>query len=81
MKKELDPKVFGPVIGALVLLAAIGLFLGLRGQGDRSGPLVPAKYEGGKSFGGGWHPGATQKEMLGGGAPKTPGSDSGTKSP
>jgi len=58
MKKELDPKLIGTIIGLVVVVAALGLYMGIRGQGDRSGPPVIAKYEGGgKSFGAGWRPG------------------------
>ncbi len=81
MKKDIDPKIMGTVIAAVVLVAGVGLYFGLRGQGDRSGPPVQAKYEGGKSMGGGWKPGMSQQQMSGQGGPSVPGAASGTKPP
>jgi len=83
MKKELDPKIVGAVVGVVVIAAGAGLYFGLRGQGDRSGPLVQPHYQGAGRGpgGGGWKPGVSQAQMSGGGNTSIPGAGSGSKGP
>jgi hypothetical protein len=61
MKNDLDPRVAIGILAVIVAIAAGGIYLGTRGQGNHSGPVVEAKYQGGRAMGGGgWHPGMAQ---------------------